>query len=279
MQLILPILGLGLILLLTQEGLRRAGKWVTWIAILGLPLALTPYWITYNEFGTFEWGKLYTILITACWLTALRFTKLYHRPWARLGLTALFGLNIFEAVVVDLAAGQLASSLNAAAGLFLIVTLPRSPHAISRHGKFADLNYDGVSYTWIIAFTLWNLTFLYINYPVIFGHHIAVLGVPVIISLFKRQRWLQVRINLLALDLLMLATFASFLIPPLDTARWYAPKLAIFAAGATLALSLLCLMEKAFLRRSRGAIYTRCGMDCWVRTTNTKHVTIKRRNP
>jgi|TARA_B110000495_G_scaffold156912_1_gene140515 hypothetical protein len=249
MQLILPILGLALILFLIQEGLRRAGKWVTWIAILGLPLALTPYWLTCNEFGIFEWGKLYTILITACWLTALRFTRLYHRPWARLGLTALFGLNILEAVVVDLAAGQLASSLNAAAGLLLIVMLPRSPHAISRHGKFADLNYEGVSLTWIIAFTLWNLTFLYVNYPVIFGHHIAVLGVPMIVSLFKRQRWLEVRINLLALDLLMLATFASLLIPPLDTARWHDPKLDIVAGGATLTLSMLCLMEKAFMSR------------------------------
>lgn len=248
MQLILPILGLGLILFLIQEVLRQAGKWVTLIAILGLPLALTPYWMTSNEFGVFEWGKLYTILITACWLTALRFTKLYHRPWARLGLTTLFGLNILEAVIVDLAAGQLASSLNAAAGLLLIAMLPRSPHAISRHGKFADLNYEGVSLTWIMTFTWWNLTFLFINYPIIFGHHIAVLGVPLIVSLFKRQNWLQMRINLLALDLLTLATFASLLIPPLDTTRWHDPNWALVAAGATLTLSFLCVVEKGFVK-------------------------------
>ena len=76
MRLALDVVALTLVLLMVHEGLRRAGKWVAWCVFLAVPVALTPHWVSVNAFGLFARVKLYTILFSACWLTALRFTAL-----------------------------------------------------------------------------------------------------------------------------------------------------------------------------------------------------------
>ncbi len=245
MQTIFSILTLSLILFIVHEVFRRGGKATAWLIFLVLPLGLTPYWIAVNDFGLFEWCKLLTILLTACWLVAIRFTKLYFQPCVAIGLTVLFGLNILEAVAVDLAVCRLASIMNATAGVLLVTMLPKSSSAIRRSERLADLEYKGLNRNWIVAFTLWNLTFLYLNYPTIFGHHLAVLGVPLLVGLYKPQLWLQARISLLTLDLMALATFGPILIPWLDTTSYRDLRLDLFAAGVTLIASLLCVLVQA----------------------------------
>ena len=239
---------MSLILLILHECFRRTSNRNAWLVFLVLPVGLTPYWITTNEFGLFEWGKLYTILLTACWLVAIRFTRLYFQSWAAIGLTMLFALNILEAVAVDLAIGRPAPIMNAISGVLLVILLPKSSRAVRRNGIFGNLEYHGLDRTWIIAFTLWNLTFLYMNYPIIFGHHLAVLGVPLLVGLYQPQLWLQARLSLLALDLMALATVGPILIPLADTSMIKDLHWELFAAGATLIASLLCLSARVWPR-------------------------------
>ena len=148
----------------------------------------------------------------------------------------LLALNILEAVAVDLAALRAPQGLNAVAGILLVVTLPREPRVtrMGEAGRFKDLHYQGLSRGWIIGFTLWNWTFLYLNYPMLAGHHIAVLGTALAVGLVDPARWLWARMFTLATDLLLLATFGEFLLPRMDTSDWSDPSLEIAVAGMTL---------------------------------------------
>src|SRR3569832_2977996 len=102
MFLLLLLFALTFVLLLAQEALRRAPRWAVWGVFLVLPLALTPHWIRVIELGLFSWFKFYTVFFCVCWGTALRFTSLGNRAWARCTIPLLLGVNILEAVILDL---------------------------------------------------------------------------------------------------------------------------------------------------------------------------------
>ncbi|MFT5302801.1 MAG: hypothetical protein ACI87E_002888 [Mariniblastus sp.] len=247
MQSCLSIVALGLMLFITYELLLRGGKMATWLTFLILPICLTPFWIANREFGMFAWAKLYTMLTTACWLTSIRFMKSNHPKWAETGLLVLFGVNILEAVAVDASHGQMATNFNAISGvvgIVLVALLAGSPNIIGRTGKFSALNIFGISRLMIIAYTLWNLTFLYVNFPTIFGRHIAVLGVPLIIGMYKPEAWAQSRIYLLALDLIVVATFRPELVTTSNTASWSLEQWEVLPAGGTLIVCLMCVLAR-----------------------------------
>lgn len=238
MRLAVHLVTLTVLLYLVQEGFRRAGRWVAWGVFLGLPLILTPYWLksNLNQVGVFPWVKLYTILVSVSWLTALRFTSVGRWRWA-LDTTFLFLVfNILEAVTQDLFGGHLAHFLLASTGFLLILTLPAPIHAIriaisSRH---RDLHYEGTTRGWIVGYTLWNWAFLYLNLPAIAGHQLAVLGSAFVVGMLDPRRWLQARAYTLAADLLLLFTFPQFFLRLSDTSHWTTPYREDFAAGACL---------------------------------------------
>jgi hypothetical protein len=242
MCLALGIVLLTAALLLVHEVLRRGGARIACAAFVALPVALTPDWIATHDFGPFAWAKLYMVLFSACWLTALRFTTLGCRRWALAAAPVLLALNILEAVAVDVAAGRAANLLNAVAGLLLIAKLPRSAGGvqIDSAGGNRDLHCSGFTRGWIVTFSLWNWAFLFLNFPVIAGHHVAVLGAVLAIGLIDPRRWLQARMFVLAVDLVALATFTNVLVPRTDTTHWSDPHLELFVAGAALASALGC---------------------------------------
>ena len=217
-----PVL-LTLHLVLFYEWVRRANGWFLWIAFLLGPLTLTPYWISIHQWGLFEWAKLSTIVVTACVLLAVRSLNNPAHLGLDSGLKLLFALNILEAVVVDVLLENAAGWMNAITGLLLLVCLSRHAFVVNRQGSANDVLYPGISRIWMMGFTFWNLTFIYNNYPIIVGHHICVLGVPLLVGWKHPGRWFQARIYLLAMDLIVLATFESALVPRFDTTSWYDP--------------------------------------------------------
>ncbi len=235
------IVALSIILIIVQESVRRAKRTISGFIFLAVPIILTPLWIFTNDFGVFAWAKLYTIILTACWLWSLRFTALYDQQWARVVLIRLFQLNILEAVAVDISAWRWASILNAASGTFLLMALPRSIEGVSRCRPHADLDYKDISRGWMTAFSLWNIAFLYLHFPVIVGHHIAVLGSTLIVGLYEPRRWLQCRIITLSLDLVLLASFSSILVPALDTSEWHTADGEIVVATISLIACTVCV--------------------------------------
>lgn len=226
------IVGLTGILLLAQEALRRANRWAVWGVFLLLPLALTPYWIKINELGLFAWFKYYTVFFCVCWGTVLRFTSLGKQAWARATISWLLAVNILEAVVVDLVGHGLAHALNAAAGLLLIATMPYGSDStrVDLTSRCRDLCY-ATDRRWVVGYTLWNWTFVYLNYPALAGHHTAVLAAGLIVSMHHPGRWSQTRASTLGVNLLFTATCYQGMIDWLDTTTWFDEQAAFVAAG------------------------------------------------
>ncbi|MFA4887574.1 MAG: DUF5692 family protein [Candidatus Nanoarchaeia archaeon] len=144
----------------------------------------------------FAWVKVLSIASGIIILLLLRTTKLGSNAkliqWTTYSFLAI---NILEATVRDAVVGNIANYLNAAAGLLLIATLEeiRTIH-VDQTGKHRDLHWNGMTLPWIVGYTLWNWTFVYLN----FGFqssvvHMAVLGSALIVVFRGKERWLQAR--------------------------------------------------------------------------------------
>jgi uncharacterized protein DUF5692 len=244
MYALLQIVAVTVVLLLAQEALRRASRWAVWGIFLVMPLVLTPYWMRVNELGLFSWFKYYTVCFCVCWGTALRFTSLGKRAWARSTIPLLLAVNILEAVAVDLLRHGLAHGLNAAAGLLLISTLTYGQDSTCIHSASGctDLHYK-TSRRWVIGYTLWNWTFVYLNYPALAGHHCAVLAAGLIVAIYDPRRWGQTRASTLGFSLLLTATFYDKMVAWMDTSIWFDEQIAVLAAAVGLAFMSLCAAQ------------------------------------
>lgn len=240
MYVLLQIVAVTGLLLLANEALRRATPWVVWSAFLLLPFILTPYWLEINQLGLFSWFKYYTVFFCVCWGTALRFTSLGDRAWARCTIPLLLAVNISEAVAVDLFGQGSAHALNAAAGLLLIATLPYGQNStdIDSASVYRDMHY-GTSERWVMGYTFWNWTFVYLNYPALAGHHTAVLAAGLMIALNDPRRWSQARAATLGVSLLITATDFQGMVGWMDTSDWFDGQTAIIAAGLS-AMFMAC---------------------------------------
>jgi hypothetical protein len=239
MHVILQVAAATILLFVAQKVLRHASKWVLWSLFLVVPLVLTPYWLRVNDFGLFVWFKIYTILFCNCWGVLLRFTSLGQRSWARFTIALLLGANILEATTLDILAGGLAHNLNAVVGVLLIATIPFGKNAlrIDETKRSRDLHF-GISRGWLCGYTLWNWTFVYLNYPSFIGHHTAVLLSALIVGVIAPRLWLQARACTLGLNLLIMATCNNAMVSWLDTSNWSDDGLGIVAAGIALALGM-----------------------------------------
>jgi Family of unknown function (DUF5692) len=244
MYVLLQIIAVTVLLLVAQEALRRASRWAVWGVFLLMPLVLTPYWIRVNDLGLFSWFKFYTVFFCVCWGTALRLTSLANRAWARSTIPLLLAANILEAVVLDLFRHGSAHTLNAAAGLVLIATLPYGPDSTWIHSASdrCDLHYR-TSKRWVIGYALWNWTFVYLNYPALTGHHTAVLAAGLIVAMVDPLRWGQTRASTLGVSLLITATFYNAMVAWMDTSTWFDEQVGIVAARFSLVFMIVCTVQ------------------------------------
>jgi hypothetical protein len=112
--------------------------------------------------------------------------------------------------------------LNAAAGGLLVLTLPFAHEVfqIKVRNRCRDLDWEGMSRTWITGYTIWNWVFIYHTFPVIAGQHLAVLGSAFLVGMFEPRRWLQARTYSLAIALFLLFSFPTFLVSRMGTVEW-----------------------------------------------------------
>jgi len=237
----LKVIALTVLLFAAQELLQRGGRWAWWLPFGLLPVALTPYWLATDDYDWFQWVKVYTIFFCCCWGTAVRFTGLATRPWARVSIPALLGANILEAVTVDALGGAGGHWLVAVAGLILVGTIPMTHRAVTIDaGRCRDLRLS-LTRGWVIAYTAWNWAFVYMNYPALLGHHTAVLAAALIVGLIDPYRWTQVRTATLALNLLTMATFDVEMVSWLDASAWFDETAAVGVAVAALVVTVAAL--------------------------------------
>ncbi len=230
------IVGLVAVYWILQEGVRRLRLDSLWLAFGLAPILLTPYWLHENCFDTFVWLKIYSVLFCICWAGWLRFTASGQNKWCRRSVTWLLAANILEATVVDLAGNAMANWLNGLAGLLLLVSIPYREDLvrIDQSNTLRDLQFD-LGLPWIIGYTLWNWTFVYINYPAFSGHHTAILAAALIAGAINPRIWLQARAATLGSNLVLFATSYSGTLELHDASQWQN----MFVGNAIAACALL----------------------------------------
>ncbi|NMN06828.1 MULTISPECIES: DUF5692 family protein [unclassified Novosphingobium] len=192
--------------------LARRSKIAAYTLFLVFPVALLPLWLQ-SDFDTlFRWAKLYSAIIGAALFTLFRFNGLHRYNWVKILVAAVLAVNIAEAVSQDIASGALANLLNAAAGVLNILTIHRWLGIRRDDDAPHDMLWPGMTVGWIIAYDLWNITFVYLNFPNTVFFTAAIVIAPTIAALFvKKGTWLQARAYTLAIYMMYIFSFELLL--------------------------------------------------------------------
>jgi hypothetical protein len=188
------------VLILLNETFRRS-KWATIIFFVVLPLILTPLvWSQHGVTYWFKWAKIYSVIFAVIWFTLIRFTKIGKYNWVKMIVALFLAVNIAEAVTQDFSMGYLPNILNGIAGILSIVTLFLGWKKIEPdNSKQKDMVWPGMAIFWIIAYDIWNIVYVYLNFPGSTSAQFMVILSCTIPALFiKKGTWLQARAFTLA---------------------------------------------------------------------------------
>lgn len=203
------IIGVLLGLMFLNELFRRY-KWAAYLFFGLIPLIMIPIWMDNGIVYWFRWVKLYSVVIACVWFVAIRYTKLGTFKFAVFIAAAFLAVNIFEAVIQDFSLGFLPNTLNAIAGILSIITLSKWKNIGPDKSKHKDMVWPAMTMFWIIAYDIWNFTFVYLNFPAHAAFHFMVLLSCTLPILPKRGAWLQARAFTLGIWMMYLFTFGSF---------------------------------------------------------------------
>jgi hypothetical protein len=160
----------------------------------------------------FTWVKIFTLAVSMAVLVARRSATGLWATWLSRTIVGILALNILEAVVADVASG---AWWNAVAGGLLVATQRGTPAVGTRqlNGRVA-VTYD-LPWSWLLAYTAWNLAVVCAHYPPRWVDHMAVLAAPLVAVLWARDRrcWLEARA-------FTLGVFGNAAVLVLDVARW-----------------------------------------------------------
>lgn len=199
------------ILLIVFNELSRRYKYVSILLYCIIPIAFLPIWMNSGISHWFFWAKLYSPIIATVWFLVVSHTKLGSKNWAKFIVAAILIVNIFEAVGQDFSISFLPNTLNALGGILSIITLSRWKGIGPDNSKERDTVWPGMTIFWIIAYDIWNITFVYLNFPDLVVINVAVLlscTIPAIF--FKKGTWLQARAFTLSLFMIYYFTFTPF---------------------------------------------------------------------
>jgi hypothetical protein len=236
-------LALLVALLLANELFRRS-KWAACLFFIVVPLAMIPVWSDLGIVVWFKWAKLYSVLAACALVCLMRFTKIGGQRWARLTIAVVLAGNILEACVQDATQGSAWNWLNALAGLVSIFAMRGWKDIRIDTAKGRDMVWEGLDLPWVIAYTIWNWTFVYFNFPELGLIHVAVLAVPFLVNLRKPGLWGQTRAYSLAVWMMLEFSFVGFVshtsyaIPRPDWIAWACGLVSLSVNGIVLALAL-----------------------------------------
>jgi hypothetical protein len=197
------------VLMFVGNELARHYKVAPYLMFIVLPILLTPLWMDAGM-GWFRIAKLYSVLLGAIMITFYRFNfGLKDHKWLAYIIIFFLGFNIAEACLQDWSQRDLPNMLNAFAGILNIsaMLLYWSTIRIGSE-KPHDMLWPGLTIAWIICYDLWNVTFVYLNFPNTVAYTmIAVIPAPTIAAIFiARGTWLQARAYTLAIYMIYVVT-------------------------------------------------------------------------
>jgi len=200
------------VLIVLNETFRRY-KWATILFFVVLPLALTPLvWSQHGITYWFKWVKIYSVVFAVIWFSLIRFTQLKKYNWVKLIAALFLAVNIAEAVSQDFSMGYLPNILNGIAGILNIITLFYGWKQIGPdNSRHKDMVWHGMTIFWIIAYDIWNIVYVYLNFPGSTSAQLMVILACTIPALFiKKGTWLQARGFTLAAWFMYYFTFPRF---------------------------------------------------------------------
>ncbi len=221
-----------------------------WIVFGVIPLLLSPLIIAnisidaYGESIPFLIVKFYSVMLVAILAQFCRFTKLKEQKWPYRLVYFLVLLNIFEACFEDITHGIL---INGIAGLLLAATLPTfNQSRIKQTGKVINFEWD-TTRLWIIGYTIWNLVFVYNRFPNMIGMHMVILGLALVVGLYRNELWLQARGFILGIYLCSKFIFPQ-LFTPMQIYTWENSRLFLIFGIISLAYMLLFVFYPKFIK-------------------------------
>jgi hypothetical protein len=208
-----------LIALLIFNHLCRWSKWFVLASCVILPVYLTIYVWPITTEGTavntwFHVAKVWSVLAGSVFATVFRFTKLNNYKWAKFTVAAILCINIAEAVLRDFELGTKFGGsyhfINATAGILCILTVSGWLTIKADTSKYKDMVWPDMTLLWIIAYDIWNWSFICNAAP----EH-AMMGLIVITSatipaFYKVGLWLQARFF----------TLSAYMMYVMASARW-----------------------------------------------------------
>lgn len=218
-------------LLLINE-LTRRNKVLSIIFYIAIPIVFTFFiWGKGNSENTdgnwFAWVKTYSALAGVIGFMAIRyFKKLQRNKWALLFPALILAVNIFEAVIRDFEvfskAGVIENGLllqggpwniiNGIAGIISIITLTGWVGIKIAKTKSQDMVWADQLWFWIIAYGIWNMSYVYNCIP----ERAFYAGVALIFAstfaafVGTKGVWLQHRAQTLALFAMFTLTFPNY---------------------------------------------------------------------
>ncbi len=219
---IVVVLGLLLVLVAANEWFRSS-KWATYVFYGGGTIVLSIFvWFRPGHLeGTtmmnwFEWAKVYSVVIAVLGFNYMRHSGKPLTKLMKYFPALILTVNILEAVGrdiefygVDNGAWHL---FNAAAGIMNIVAISGWLGIYIEDSKKRDMIWKDLSLFWVIAYDIWNFTYVYFCLPEHIGYGIAhILSATLAIVFFKKNTWIQARAYTLGLWMMILFTFAPWL--------------------------------------------------------------------
>ncbi len=208
----------------------RLSKWGSIAIFMVLPVLLTPVWFMKGDEITswFHWVKVYSALTGSMIYMVIRFTD-YHKKhkWYINLVPAILALNILEAAIRELQVGLAGFNgmvdgmyyisggwnyVNAAAGILSMLLICGWVGICGTTGKRKDMVWPDQTIMYIIAYAVWNISYVYSCAPGnAFYSGVALNIAPIIPALFwAKGTWMQNRAHTLSFWMMWVMTFPYF---------------------------------------------------------------------
>jgi hypothetical protein len=262
----------------------RASKWGSIAIFMVLPLSLTPVWFMMKSDITswFTWIKVYSAVTGSIIYMVIRFTD-YHtaHKWYLIFPPAILAINITEAVIREFQVGILHFNglvdgmryisggwnyFNAVAGILNILLISGWSGIFASSGKRKDMMWPDQIRFWIIAYGIWNISYVYSCAPGnAFYSGFALNIAATIPALFwAKGTWMQNRAATLSFWMMWVMTFpyffaagSTFNVPvSLNPAANWSIALLSFGLNVTLAVWQIYRIVKYRYNPLKDEIYT-----------------------
>jgi hypothetical protein len=214
-----------LLALLLFNYLCRWSKWFVWATCIILPAYLTIYVWPITTVGTavdtwFHVAKVWSALAGSVFFTLVRFTKLNNYKWAKFVVASILVINIAEAVLRDFELGTgfggIYHFLNGTAGILSIITLSGWLTITADSSKWRDMIWKDMTLLWILAYDVWNWSYICNCIPEHAIMGFVVLASCTIPAFYKVGTWLQARAYTLSAYMMYIMSGSKWISHPLN---------------------------------------------------------------